>query len=584
MSIPARRQAPSSRPFGRLLAVLGLVAVAACGGADGTSAPQPLASLVFSPAVDTLYEGTSIALTPLLTDRRGKALSAATVTWRSSDSSVVTVSTDGVASARRVGTADITATAGGRAASLRLVVRPVPVASLTFDDVPASVTAGSMVQLTATPRDSAGGALRGRTVGYRTSTPAVAAVSITGLLTALSAGEATITAESEGRTASVVVRVVVVPVASIELIPSSLTLAAGQSAQLSAVARDAAGNALSGHPVTFRVTNGLIASVTPSGLVTAIAPGTGAVVAETEGKVATAPLTVTAAAAPAPSPQPDAVPPPPLTGGSGDGSYDIRVRWVGTPDSRASSVVSAVVDRWRRVISGDLPNVAVDFAADDCYEGQPTSTESVDDLLVFVRVTHIDGANGTLARAGPCLVRGSGTALPVVGVVELDSTDLSRNSDLVQAVLTHEFGHVLGIGTLWEWRGLLHGGDGDDPLFLGATARDAYDAIGGGGELVPVENTGGEGTRNGHWRETVFRNELMTGWISYGTNPLSAMTIASLRDLGYAVNMGAADAYALPSASVASASVAGTTAVPIADELIRPRFYVDESGRTRPLP
>src|SRR5438876_1519294 len=63
---------------------------------------------------------------------------------------------------------------------------------------------------------------------------------------------------------------------------------------------------------------------------------------------------------------------------------------------------------------------------------------------------------------------------------------------------------------------------------------------------VPVENTGGPGTRNGHWRETVFRNELMSGFIAGPGNPLSRVTAASLEDLGYVVDMDAAEAYALP--------------------------------------
>jgi hypothetical protein len=64
---------------------------------------------------------------------------------------------------------------------------------------------------------------------------------------------------------------------------------------------------------------------------------------------------------------------------------------------------------------------------------------------------------------------------------------------------------------------------------------------------VPVENTGGGGTRDSHWRESVHNAELMTGWIEGGgtPNPLSVITIGSLADLGYAVNMEAADPYVL---------------------------------------
>jgi hypothetical protein len=62
-----------------------------------------------------------------------------------------------------------------------------------------------------------------------------------------------------------------------------------------------------------------------------------------------------------------------------------------------------------------------------------------------------------------------------------------------------------------------------------------------------VENTGGPGTRDSHWRETVHNAELMTGWIEGGgvANPLSEITIASMADMGYLVDMTAADPYVL---------------------------------------
>ncbi|MEY9156351.1 leishmanolysin [Bradyrhizobium japonicum] len=41
---------------------------------------------------------------------------------------------------------------------------------------------------------------------------------------------------------------------------------------------------------------------------------------------------------------------------------------------------------------------------------------------------------------------------------------------------------------------------------------------------VPVENTGGEGTVDSHWRDTVFGAELMTGFVNQGGNPMSRVT------------------------------------------------------------
>ena len=45
----------------------------------------------------------------------------------------------------------------------------------------------------------------------------------------------------------------------------------------------------------------------------------------------------------------------------------------------------------------------------------------------------------------------------------------------------------------------------------------------------------GSGTAGVHWSEAVFGNELMTGYISGTPDPLSSLTIAALRDLGYSV-------------------------------------------------
>ena len=91
---------------------------------------------------------------------------------------------------------------------------------------------------------------------------------------------------------------------------------------------------------------------------------------------------------------------------------------------------------------------------------------------------------------------------------------------------------------------------GQDTHFNGNHAVVAFeDRLGGssytGGASVPVENTqGGQGTRDGHWRETIFVAELMTGFLNSGVaNPLSLLTIASLADLGLAVNPDGADVY-----------------------------------------
>ena len=121
-----------------------------------------------------------------------------------------------------------------------------------------------------------------------------------------------------------------------------------------------------------------------------------------------------------------------------------------------------------------------------------------------------------------------------------------------------------------------------DPHFTGVAARTAFDEIGGGGytgRRVPVEDTGGGGTRLVHWRETVFDNELMTGFIDPVSNPLSLVTIASLEDMGYEVDRSVSEFYQL-SLSVSQAA----NRIYLGDDVLRePIFTIDSSGRIRPL-
>ena len=88
--------------------------------------------------------------------------------------------------------------------------------------------------------------------------------------------------------------------------------------------------------------------------------------------------------------------------------------------------------------------------------------------------------------------------------------------------------------------------------------RGQFFAIGGqAANPVPVENLGGGGTRDSHWRESVFGNEFMTGFID-SVNPVSKVTIGSMQDLGYEVNIDADDGFTLP-IPAAVAALRGTT-------------------------
>lgn len=85
---------------------------------------------------------------------------------------------------------------------------PTPVATVNVAAGSASITVGQTTTLTASTFSAAGAALNGRVVTWATSAAAVAQVSSTGLVTGVSAGVATITAVSEGKSGSTVITVV----------------------------------------------------------------------------------------------------------------------------------------------------------------------------------------------------------------------------------------------------------------------------------------------------------------------------------------------------------------------------------------
>ena len=151
--------------------------------------------------------------------------------------------------------------------------------------------------------------------------------------------------------------------------------------------------------------------------------------------------------------------------------------------------------------------------------------------------------------------------------MSFDSADLARmesDGSLVRVIM-HEMGHVIGLGTIWDELGLRQGAGTSNPTFTGAVAMAEFATLRGQTALqaVPVANVGGPGTRDSHWRELVFGNELMTGILNSGVNPLSRLTVGALQDMGYEVQLAAADPYTLPTAlEIAMMGIGGESTDP----------------------
>lgn len=281
--------------------------------------------------------------------------------------------------------------------------------------------------------------------------------------------------------------------------------------------------------------------------------------------------------------------------------FDIEVVFLDHGTASQDEIVREAARRWESVIArgardfdftgpGGLP-------ANACFQGSPAVTDKVDDLRVWVRIASIDGVGGGVAVAGPCRARA--TLFPesdtiyqetILGGILLDEADVARMeaNELLLPVVVHEMAHVLGFGSVWKDHQLLENPSlpanlGADTHFTGRLATAAFDAAGGagyaGGARVPVENRSQQGSSDRHWRESVFDDELMTPFVG-GGHALSLITIESLADLGYGVDVTQAESYTIPAAGRPGPAAKRGPLVYLGDDIARwPVVVIDQKGR-----
>ena len=268
------------------------VALSTCGRDTVEPVQGEVESVVVSPAISTVSVGASVELDVQVLDASGIALFDRPIHWASEDSEIATVSAEGMVTARKVGTVQVAASSGGRSGIAQVTVTTTPVASIVVAPTNKSLLVEQSFQFTAETRDGSGNVLTGRPITWSSNNEDVATVSASGLVTALAAGGAIITASSEGRSAPASITVTAIPVASVALKPNSQVLVEGQTAQLQAQPLDADGNPLVGRVVLWFTNNASVATVTSTGLVTAQSQGNATITATSEGKSATTAVTV----------------------------------------------------------------------------------------------------------------------------------------------------------------------------------------------------------------------------------------------------------------------------------------------------
>jgi uncharacterized protein YjdB len=214
--------------------------------------------------------------TAVLLDASAAAATNRTIVWTSSNTSVATVSATGLVTAVAGGTATISATSEGVTGTKTIVVPPV--ATVTLAVPITSLIPLQTSQAVATLLDATASPATNRSIIWTSSAPSVAMVSSNGLVTGLAIGSAVITATSEGKSGSVTVTVVQPTVASIQINALHTQLLLSQTSQLGTVIIDNNGKPTTTITPTWTSSNPTKATISPTGLITAVGGGTSAVV------------------------------------------------------------------------------------------------------------------------------------------------------------------------------------------------------------------------------------------------------------------------------------------------------------------
>ncbi|MEP6729238.1 MAG: Ig-like domain-containing protein [bacterium] len=253
----------------------------------------PVATVTVTSALSTLQPTQTTQAGVTLLDASAAPALNRTVSWSTSDASVVKVSAAGMVTAVAGGTASIIATSEGITGSKTFTVPPVATVSVNAPIV--SLIPQQTTTLTATLLDASAAPALNRTTTWTSSSPAVAQVSSTGLVTGLAVGTAVITATSETKTGNVTITIVQPTVASITISNLKPTLLLNQTSQLSTLILDASGRPTNTVTPVWTSSSPTRATVSATGLVTTVGGGTGVVVTftATVGNVsASTPITV----------------------------------------------------------------------------------------------------------------------------------------------------------------------------------------------------------------------------------------------------------------------------------------------------
>jgi Tol biopolymer transport system component/uncharacterized protein YjdB len=187
------------------VAVIAASADTKIGTSQLTVTEGAVASIDVTPAFPMMIVGHTQQLAAVAKDASGNVVTSAQISWTTDDASIVDVDATGRVTARKKGSANVSAKAANVFGISSVTVNDVPVASVSVSPTAIVLQTAQTRQLTAVLRDAQGNVLTGRILNWSSDNTAAATVTATGLVTATGPGYATILAASEGVTFGVAI-------------------------------------------------------------------------------------------------------------------------------------------------------------------------------------------------------------------------------------------------------------------------------------------------------------------------------------------------------------------------------------------
>jgi len=270
------------------------------GSALITITEVPIGSCTLTPASQKVTVTNQVQPNLALRDTAGNALSTTgrAMNWSSDNDLVATVTGTGVVTARKAGTARITAADQQNSAincSANVEVVDARIVTARINPVNANLRLGAPRQFTVTLSDSNGTTISqvGRTVTWKNVTPTIATVTTAGVVQGILLGNGRVAIDAGGTVDTVSFTVSKIPVATVTLAPLQRTVVEGQTAQFTPTVKDTADNIVTDRVIEWLSSDITRGTVSSSGLVTTTAPGTITITANVEGRTGQATLIIT---------------------------------------------------------------------------------------------------------------------------------------------------------------------------------------------------------------------------------------------------------------------------------------------------